>query len=351
MKIVVDTTPLYSAHKTRGIGRYTRSLVESLKLLNKNNSIIQTSSVDSVESPDIIHYPYFDLFHSHLPIIPPGPVEVVTIHDLIPLKFPAVFKPGVKSGINFLLQRFLIRRVAGIITDSNSSKDDIHNLLKLPKEKIFVVPLGVDNEFHPTGSTEIIRVRKKYSLPKEFVLYVGDVNYNKNLASLIAAISKIPEISLAIVSSAMGNVSVKEVSAIKSAVENNKIQNRVLFLTSVPIDPADDLVGIYSAASVYVQPSLYEGFGLPILEAMACGVPVVSSNRSSLPEVSGGASFLVNPDTDSLAKGIKKVLSDNKLRSNLVLKGLDRVKKATWEKTARDTFDVYQKLFANAMKK
>ena len=121
----------------------------------------------------------------------------------------------------------------------------------------------------------------------------------------------------------------------------------MLFLPSVPIDPTDDLVAIYSAASVYVQPSLYEGFGLPILEAMACGTPVVSSNQSSLPEVAAAAAVLVDPDANGIAWGINKVLTDARFRTKLKLDGLRRVKTARWNLTAQKTLGVYNFVRSN----
>lgn len=342
MKIVVDTSLLNSEHKTRGIGRYTRQLVESLRDLGTGNKIVLTSKVDLVKNPDIVHYPNFDLFRKSLPWFPPAPVEIITIHDLTPLRMRDFFRPGLRSGLALWMQSILVRRMKAVITDSEHSKSDIIEFLSIPPEKISVIPLGVDKGFRPMPAGKIKSVKNKYYLPEKYWLYVGDVNPNKNLPVLLKVIAKL-KINLVVVSRAFEKESLPEIVNLRKMILDLKIGNLVKILPSVQMDPVDDLAAIYSGAFAYIQPSLYEGFGLPILEAMACGTPVLSSNSSSLPEVVGSAGLLVKPTESGLAEGIKKLLSDGSLRQKIVQKGLDRVQKFDWAKTALLTLKVYEK--------
>lgn len=341
MKIVVDTSLLNSEHKARGIGRYTRQLVESLRALGTNNKIVLTSKVDLVKNPDIVHYPNFDLFRKSLPWFPPAPVEVITIHDLTPLRMKDFFKPGLRSGLALWIQSILVKRMKAVITDSEHSKSDIIEFLSIPPEKITVIPLGVDKEFKPTLPWKIKSTKRKYSLPEKYLLYVGDVNPNKNLPVLLKAVAKL-KINLVIVSRAFEKELFPEIINLRKIILDLGINNLVKVLPSVQMDPVDDLAAIYSGAFVYIQPSLYEGFGLPIIEAMACGVPVISSNASSLPEVTGDAALLVRPTEAGLTEGIKNMISNGGLRSKLIQKGLVRAKKFDWAKTASLTLRVYE---------
>jgi glycosyltransferase involved in cell wall biosynthesis len=344
MTIVIDGSSLQTEYKSRGIGRYTRNLVDGLKKLGTEHKIILTSRVEAVKEADLVHYPYFDLFHRHLPFLPPVKREVVTIHDLIPLRFPQSYRLGVRSGCNLWLQKRLIKRVGAVIADSAWSAQDIQELLPGVSSKVSVVPLGVETEFGVLPKAKIDRVRSKYGLPQKYILYVGDVTVNKNLPVLIKAIWGIRDFGLVMVTKGMLKKDIPEVKAVISAVEKFGMGDRVYYLSSVRFDPGDDLVGIYNGAGVYIQPSLYEGFGLPVLEAMACGTPVVAANVTSLPEVAGGAAFLADPTAEGLRTAVKKLLWDDKLRRELITKGKARAAAATWEKTARETLRVYENL-------
>lgn len=345
MTIVIDGSCLQTEYKGRGVGRYTRNLVTALKKLDTVHKFILTSRLESVKEADVIHYPYFDLFHRHLPLMPPAKKEVVTIHDLIPLRFPQSYRLGIRSGLNLWLQRNLIKRVSGVITDSAWSAKDIGEFFPKIKTKVSVVPLGVEEEFRILPKARVERIRIKYGLPQAYVLYVGDVTVNKNLPALIEAISGIDDINLVLVTKGMVRNDMPEAKAVVSAVEKYGLGDRVFYLNNVQFDPGGDLVGIYNGAGVYVQPSLYEGFGLPVLESLASGTPAVVSDAASLPEVAGGAAFLAKPTVVSLRAAIIRVLSDDKLRRELVNKGRERAKEATWEKTARETLKIYETNF------
>ena len=344
MKIVVDTSLLNSEHKVRGIGRYTRQLVDSLRGLETDHKIVLTSKVDLVKNPDVIHYPNFDLFRKSFPFFPLAPVEIITIHDLTPLRMKDFFKPGLRSGFALWMQSILVKRMKAVITDSEHSKSDIIEFLSIPPEKINVIPLGVDKEFKPVSSNKIKSIKNKYSLPDKYLLYVGDVNPNKNLPVLLKVVARL-KMNLVIVSRAFEKELMPEIINLRKMISDLGINNLVKVLPSVQMDPVDDLAAIYSGAYIYVQPSLYEGFGLPVLEAMACGVLVVSSNASSLPEVAGDAAMMVKPTDICLAEGIKKLFSNETMRKKLTQKGLVRAKKFNWRKTADLTLRVYEKVF------
>lgn len=352
MKVIIDISPLKSAHKTRGIGMYTRRLVDAVREIDKDNKYILTTKSEHISNADIIHYPYFDLFFHTLPLKKKAKT-VVTIHDLIPLIFPKDFPSGIKGKLGYFLQRTALKNVSAIITDSQNSKKDIIKYLSINENKISVVYLAAAKEFKPKNEKEILEIRKKYNLPEKFVLYVGDINANKNLIQLIEAFSEInnsyPKLHLVLVGRAFKNHKLAQVEEIKEKIASNKLEDKVHIISNVPLDPSNDLVAIYNAASVYIQPSLYEGFGLPILEAFACGTPVVASNVSSIPEITGDAAILFNPNSiQQIASGIIKAttLSETK-RKKLIEKGILQAKKFSWKKTAQETIAIYKKTIEN----
>lgn len=335
MKVAIDVSPLYSAHKTRGVGFYTKRLIQALRLIEISDFSVRLIKQGKIpQDVDLVHYPYFDLFWLTLPLRKLYPT-VVTVHDLIPLVFPDQFPKGVKGWIKYQVQRQSLRRVDTIIADSECSKKDIIKFIGFPKEKIYVVPLAPGKEFKK------LKIKKKYSLPERFVLYVGDVNYNKNIPGLVRACAKI-KIDLVLVGKAFRDKSLPETQAILRLIEELRLNNRTKILGFVP---TKDLVAIYNLATVYCQPSFYEGFGLPVLEAMACGTPVVCSKTSSLPEVVGDAAVFVDPnDCKSIAEGIMKLMENKKLYEDLREQGCRRARKFSWEKTAKETVKVYHEV-------
>lgn len=349
MKVIIDISPLQSKHKTRGIGMYTRRLVEALREVDKKNQYILTTKSEHIKDADLIHYPYFDLFFHTLPIRNKTD-SVVTIHDVIPLIFPKKFPVGIRGSLNLFLQKQALKNVQAIITDSQNSKKDIKKFLKINPSMIEVIYLAAAKEFQPQDSVAIGRVHKKYKLPEKFILYVGDVNPNKNLESLLDAFTslakKSDDIYLVLVGRVFRNKNLPQVQAIRSRIKENQLENKILIKSNVPLDPIDDLAAIYSAATVYVQPSLYEGFGLPILEAFACGTPVVAASTSSIPEIVNSSAILINPrKTESLAQGLKKALSLSKGKRQLMIeKGKAQANKFSWSKTAKQTIEVYNRV-------
>jgi len=361
MKVAIDVSPLKNANFYRGVGTYTNQLIESFKLLKIRDFSFQLiESRKEIKNCDLIHYPFFDLFFLTLPLRKIRPT-LVTIHDVIPLVFPENYPPGLRGLFKFQIQKMSLKGVKAVITDSENSKRDIFKYLNYPLEKIFVVPLAPSPIFKPLKSTMILHsIIVKYKLPEKFVLYVGDVNYNKNVTGLIKAFHKLKNqnskvkdrnqnLKLVLVGKAFLEKDLKETKKILQLIKSLKLTEEIIRIGWVP---SKDLVGIYNLATVYCQPSFYEGFGLPVLEAMACGCPVVSSKVSSLPEICDKAAIMVDPyNINDIVKGISKVLNyDTAQYHSQVERGLSWVRNFSWEKTARQTYKIYQKVYKNLPK-
>ncbi len=338
MRVAIDSGPLNSGDSVRGIGFHTRELITELqKLQNKDFKI---DSVDfktaDLTKYDIVHYPYFHPHSLTLPFNKPSKKVVVTIHDLIRLVYPNAYPPGLRGRINFLFQKFNLRNVDAVITISETSKKDIVRFLNISPEKIFVTYLA------PQSIVGVQKTKDKLELPKDFVLYVGDVNYNKNLLNLAKA-CKIAKLKLVIV----GKQSVVE--EVDSNIENNPWREFLRLYKNdkdiIRLGYVENLDEVFKKATVYCQPSLYEGFGLPLLEAFERGIPVVASRIQALVEVGNNACLYVNPhDPENIATGLKEVFKNKKVASDLVRKGRMRLKDFSWSKCADETLDVYKKV-------
>lgn len=347
MKVAIDVSPLKSAHQFRGIGVYTKRLVEALKKHPAADlEVVLVEEGNIPKNCDLIHYPYYDLFWSTLPLARKKKT-VVTIHDTIPLIFPKHYPPGVKGRLRFQKQKLALKTASAVICDSKNSKKDIVKYLDFPDDKIYVVYLAPGEEFKPiTDHRSLTAIRRKYRFPKQFVLYVGDVNYNKNVLGLVKACKKI-KVPLVIVGKQAAQKSFDhkhiENQPLKTLIDEYGKDPDIIRLGFVP---DEDLVVIYNLATVYCQPSFYEGFGLPVLESMVCGTPVVASKKSSLPEIVGRAAVLIDPyDIIDIANGLTVAIEDRDLREDLIQKGLKQAKKFSWKKTADGTYKVYQKMF------
>lgn len=354
MKIAINTTPLNSAHKTRGIGYYTHNLIQNLKKLD-SIEIVEFQNLSKLQKVDLIHYPWFDFYFHTLPIKKKYPT-IVTIHDVIPLIFKDHYPAGIRSKINFLLQKGALQNCKVYITDSETSKKDVVNYLKLKSEKVFSIPLAQDESFKIINDTKTLYVKRKFNLPEHLVLYVGDANWVKNLPFLIKAFNKLiknfpdtQDLKLILV----GGVFLKKVNDINHPeLESLKLVNKLIeeyglekSIIRVGNLEKDELVAFYNLATVYVQPSFYEGFGLPILEAFACGVPVICSNGGSLPEIGGGAALFFDPaNCDQFIDLLREILRNKSLREKLIKLGLERAEKFSWQKVAEETKAVYRKV-------
>lgn len=258
--------------------------------------------------------------------------QVITIHDLIPLDHPEWFKPRFAAWHRILMPA-LARRARRLITDSEYSKARILKRFGLPEALVHVIPLGVGGEFKPIAAGHIKEVNQRYGLEGPYLLVVGSLEPRKNLAKLFSAWQLINRkklsAELAVAGITGGNFRNTGYETVPPGVR---------FLGYVS---DDDLPALYSGAFGLVFPSIYEGFGLPALEAMACGTPVAASNATSLPEVVGDAGLLFDPfSVDEMASVLDRVLEDDALRLELRQRGLERACQFTWEVTAHKTWQV-----------
>ncbi len=341
MRVAICTSPLSSASKTRGVGAYTRELLQSLRHNFPRDTYLEVTGNPYKTNADLVHYPFFDPYFLTLPISFPIPT-VITIHDLIPLKYPAHFPPGKKGRLKWFYQRFRARHAHSILTDSASSSRDIQSLLGLSAAQVVVVPLAPATA--RTSYAIAPKLKKLYSLPTRYILYVGDVNWNKNLPGLIRAFGQLAgtQTHLVLVGKVFADQpNIPEYLAVKQAIADSGKAELIQLLGYIP---SHHLGAIYHEATLYCQPSYDEGFGLPVLEAMKAGCPVVSSNQGSLPEVGGDAAIYFDPKSDNLSAVLTDLLRSSARRTELINRGSRQVKKFSWTTTAELTRGVYARL-------
>lgn len=345
MKIAIDVSPLQTGHKVRGVGFYLEYLKRSLLKYYPDNDY--TFFVEEKEIPsdvDLVHYPYFDPFFRTLPLIKKHKT-VVTVHDLTPLVFPQHFPAGMKGKIFWETQKIILKQVDAIITDSHASQKDIVKIVRVPEQRVHVAYLAAGEEFRVIKSSGNKALQTQYKLPEKFVLYVGDVTWNKNIPRLVQAIQEI-DVPLVMVGKALVQKDFDKTNPWnKSLVEFHQLiidDPRIIRLGFIP---TEDVVSLYNSATVLALPSLYEGFGLPLVEAMQCGCPIVTTDDASIPEIVDKAAVYVDGyDYKSIARGIKKVFTDTELQKKLSVAGLRQVEKFSWEKTAAETVAVYKQV-------
>jgi glycosyltransferase involved in cell wall biosynthesis len=267
---------------------------------------------------------------------------VLAIYDLALKYYPETINPRVFKLLNRRLPEDAGKAHA-ILTISESTKRDVVKYLGVAPEKIHVVPCGIAPEFRPLDDPALLdRVRRKYTLPARFLLFVGTVEPRKNLSRLVEAFDCLcasPRFEHGLV--LVGPRGWRDQGIVRT-LQNLRARERVILTGRVP---QEDLPGFYNLADLFVLPSLFEGFGMPVAEAMACGTPVVTSNVSSMPEVAGDAALLIDPHSaDDLAEAIRKVLADSTLRSTLVSRGLLQVKQFSWERSAAQALSVFRQL-------
>lgn len=371
MKIGLITTAM--DEKKAGIGWYCYNLIKNLREIDKRNEYIlihRYKNDDPIYKDNkelIIPYPKIpmkktigdnvqiafklrklkfdivhELAHSAFFMFDSPSKKVITIHDLTPVLFPQTFDRFTVFIHKYLLPRAL-RKVDRIITVSENTKADIVKYFGISEEKIEVIHNGVDHEHFKKLDRECCyrKLKIKYGIDSKFILSVGTIEPRKNYTNLVKAFYELKKRKISHKLVIIGKTGWKYKS-FYDAIEKLRLKKDVLLLGYVPYE---DLPLFYNCAEVFVYPSLYEGFGLPPLEAMACGCPVVVSNCSSLPEVVGDAGILVDPyDHKKLAESLYEVLSDEGLRKHLTLKGLRRAKKFSWKETAKKTLKVYEGL-------
>jgi len=371
MRVAIDTRKIHDF----GIGTYIRNLLRQLARIDQNTEYILLCREPDLgiaaqlgpnfrgvvePSPNYslreqIHVPWLlrrerpDVYHAPHYVLPPAVRcrSVVTIHDCIHLMFPQYLPNRAAYAYARASMWAAARRSDRILTVSEASKRDILHFFNVKPEKIVVVYNAIDEHFSATPSEEqVARIRERYQLDHKFVLYVGNIKPHKNLVRLIEAFSQLrrthDDLKLLIIGD-----EISKLPALRRAVHRNKLHKFVRFLGYLK---DDTLTVLYRLASVFVFPSLYEGFGLPPLEAMASGTPVVTSNVSSLPEVTGDAAVLVDPyDVDSIADGMRRILDDPRLAEELRIKGLKRAREFSWERSVEKTQRVYREVAADGL--
>jgi glycosyltransferase involved in cell wall biosynthesis len=269
----------------------------------------------------------------------PCPI-VLTVHDVSYRIFPEFFSPRVRLLLGLLVGPS-VRRAAAVITVSECARQDIIRFYRVSPRRVVVTPEAAGPQYTPQPVGEKERVRVLYSLPQRYVLAVGNVQPRKNLPRLIEAFGVLvqdsPDVDLII-----AGRSAWRGSEVEAVVTRLGLDERVRFTGYVP---DTDLPALYSGATLFCYPSLYEGFGLPPLEAMACGTPVITSNVASLPEVVGDAGVMVDPTSvRDIAAALRRLLTNEEARREYQIKGLGRAAQFSWERTARLTRDVYDRV-------
>jgi len=280
-----------------------------------------------------------DLSHSPTPLLlPTRGKKIVTVYDLFFVEFPLLTNKEAKRDFLPRIETSL-RKADGIITISHFTKSQIINIFRVEEAKIRVAYLGLNHHFwQHISSPELSRLKSKYRLPSSFILFVGALERRKNLLSLIKALKTIHDQGLPIplyVIGPMGEASIQ----IKEGIKQLSLQDWVKLLGYIN---EEELKVFFKLASVLVVPSLQEGFGLPVVEALASGLPTVVSNQGALPEVAQDAALYFNPRRpEEIAERILMVLKDKKLAQTLIEKGRKRALDFNWQKTARETLDFY----------
>jgi len=351
-KIAIDISPLTNGNSVRGVGYYTKNLISSLQHEVSINPDFKDFQIDLIKSPtdlqsksyNLIHYPYFDPFILTLPFKSKIPT-IISMHDLIPLELKNMYPVGIKGWLKWQLQRYKARQANYIITISHYSKYVIGDLLNYPVDKIYVTHLAADDSFKKiTNQKQLIKIKNKYHLPSKFVLYLGDINLNKNVPALVKSCLKLKYPLIIVGSSATKKVDIhpwtKDLIWLQSQKSN--------FVRCLGFVPDEDLPSIFNLATIYCQPSFSEGFGLPLVQAMQSGLPVVYSQASSLPEIMDYNGEPFDPyKPDDLTKALKRLWGNEKLQAQYSKSGFVRAKVFSWRNVALQTLAVYQLAIIN----
>ncbi len=286
-------------------------------------------------SPDIYHALAFA-----------GPIAwhgrtVVTVYDLSFKRFPEAFNPLKRLYLS-LMTGITLKKAQMAIAISRSTKEDIVRFWGIPEEKISIAYGGVSRRFRPLSEDLVDSFRRKWGLPKDFLLYLGTLEPRKNLVRLVRAYSMAYKMDHSLPPLIIAGARGWYYQDIFDTVHQLYMDGRVIFPGFIP---DEDLPLWYNAAGMFIYPSLFEGFGLPVLEAMACGTPVIASNTSSIPEVVGDAGILIRPEEEeSMAQAMVSLWKNESLRSRLSEKGIRQAGKFDWLETARATVDTYRKV-------
>lgn len=372
MRAAIDARGV-NLYKGTGIGTYTENILKNMLEMNKddyfhiywsgadyesftahNTKIIMASKkhhrfFEQYYFPDNLKNENIDVFH-----IPQNGIgiseyisckKIVTIHDLIPYVMPETVGKGYLAKFLKELPR-VVELSDGIITVSEWSKKDILKFFPIEENKVYVTPLAADKKYKPLNREKCkYELKNKYNITKPFILYIGGFSPRKNVKALLIAFSQVfnrlnQEYELVIVGANKDDGSY--LSKMSSSLD---VSSNIIF---TGFAPEEDLPILYNGCDIFVYPSLYEGFGLPPLEAMNCGTPVITSNISSIPEVVGDGGILIDPfNTASLIDALEMVLNDDNKKKELSEKGLIRASSYSWKKTAEETIKVYKKVAEN----
>ena len=366
-----------AAENRSGTGRYTTELIRHLAQLDARNEYIVVAHEGSPlcnllgsrpnfrlirqpqrsrpariwweqrRLPNLIARERLDVFHAPAFVLPgrsPAPT-VATIHDLVFMRYPETFGYFRRQYFHWTIPRSAYRATL-VIADSEATQRDLEDLLQVRPERIRVVPLGVGEEFfEPAPAAARARVRAQLMLPEQYILTVGTIEPRKNLVRLIEAYARVRErLRRRCPALVLAGRKGWKYDEVFGRIAERDLRGDVIWHDFVP----DDIVrAVYQRATVFACVSLHEGFGLPLLEAMASGVAVVASNRSSLTEIVGDAGVLVDPlDTEAIADALVGLLTDEERRTDLAARARDRARRFSWERTARETLAVYEEAAA-----
>lgn len=384
--IVVDATPLQTEHRYRGPGVYTASLLDALTRLERPTPLGLLAQAPRVDDAPLladlatrtdlsilrVHRPRRPRYHLHWLvsllalrpvlrrsgarlyhatepnglILVPGITTVATLYDLIPLHDPAAHFPPRRAEQRYGYARYLrlLQRADRLIAISEASKRDAVERLRIAPARIVVTPLAVDERrFYPRPAEEIERVTTQYGLRQPYFLHVGASAPHKNTATMLRAFALFQrengrDHALYIA----GKWNPGALASLHATYPDLVATGSVRVLGFVP---DDDLPALYGGATAFVYPSLIEGFGLPVLEAMRCATPVLTSRTSSLPEAGGGAALYVDPTSaEEIAAALQRLAHQPDLRADLVARGLRRAELFSWERTAAQTLKVYEEM-------
>lgn len=373
MKIGFDAKRLF--HNFTGLGNYSRTLVSNLAeqfpeheyhlfspklkkhretkfflenqppFFTHHSGKVPAAFWRSFKMKDEIKKQEIDVFHGLSHELPNGIRQtkaktVVTIHDLIFKIYPKLY-PFVDRKIYDLKFRFACEKADAVVAISESTKQDIIRFYDIPEEKIKVIYQSCNSSFRVEKTImERADILKKYDLPSDYLLYVGSVIERKNLLTIIKAMEQLPatlDIPLVVVGSGKGYL-----KKIQKYIANKPIGERIIFTKNIAFS---DLPAIYQQAQLFIYPSVYEGFGIPIIEALNSSIPVITSPISSLPEAGGKSSLYVDPiDDTAMAAGISKILDDKHYRAEMIEKGLEYVRKFDAEKVTKEMMELYESL-------
>jgi glycosyltransferase involved in cell wall biosynthesis len=367
LRIAIDARKL----RDFGIGTYLRNILIELSRLDRTTEYVVLCRPEDLDSGDVLGrnfrmvpetaptYSIAEQFriplalaregvhmvHEPHYVLPPAIRcrSVVTIHDCIHLMFPQ-YLPGKLAYWYARSSMWTASRQADrILTVSEASKRDILRFFNVPADKVVVIYNAIDERFlAPPDPQRMDLVRQRYQLDHPFVLYVGNIKPHKNIERLIAAFSAArarcgDDLKLIIIGD-----EISKYPGLRQSVHKHKVDKHVRFLG---FQPQETLAAVYRLARAFVFPSLYEGFGLPPLEAMACGTPVVTSNVSSLPEIAGGAARLVDPcDVGSIADGIVDAVTDETLRAEMISRGNTRARSFSWAQIVKRMHEIYMQV-------